>query len=167
MLSSNCPLFAMQLLVSAVGMGLSVVMLAMGRDPAVYLPVVTSIVGYWLPAPKRPDPPASAWLLQPEESNGSVAPMVPQQSQENFGGMVHGHAAAVNDTANDTVADRAADAAAHDAAAHDAAARQNGRAAAHADAASADRAAPARTERGAAGYAAAAGYNGGFNGSAF
>lgn len=50
----SCPLFSMQLLVSVTGMGLSVVMLAMGRDPAVYLPVLTSIVGYWLPAPRRP-----------------------------------------------------------------------------------------------------------------
>lgn len=48
------PIFVMQLAVSAVGMVLSASMLFMGRDPAIYLPVVTSIVGYWLPAPKKP-----------------------------------------------------------------------------------------------------------------
>lgn len=52
-----CPLFAMQLVVSLAGLGLGTAMLFMGKDPAVYLPVVTSIVGYWLPAPKRPPPP--------------------------------------------------------------------------------------------------------------
>lgn len=50
----NCPIFTMQLAVSVVGMGLSVTMLATGKDPAVYLPIVTSIIGYWLPAPKKP-----------------------------------------------------------------------------------------------------------------
>ena len=52
---ASCPLFAMQLVVSLAGLGLGTAMLFMGKDPAVYLPVVTSIVGYWLPAPKRPD----------------------------------------------------------------------------------------------------------------
>ncbi len=50
----TCPLFSMQLVVSVAGLGLSVGMLVAGRDPAVYLPVLTSIVGYWLPAPSRP-----------------------------------------------------------------------------------------------------------------
>lgn len=66
---SDCPLFTMQLTVSAVGMALSATMLAMGRDPAVYLPVLTSIIGYWLPAPKRPPEP---FPLAPAESVASV-----------------------------------------------------------------------------------------------
>lgn len=38
---------------SAVGVAVSVGMLACGRgDPAVCLPVVTLIVGYWLPSPR-------------------------------------------------------------------------------------------------------------------
>lgn len=72
-----CPVFVMQLAVSVVGMGLSVARLIMGGEAAVYLPVVTSIVGYWLPAPRRPPPPP---LLPPPppvvggaESEASVA----------------------------------------------------------------------------------------------
>lgn len=49
------PVFAIQLVVSVVGLGLSVAMLLTGRETAAYLPVVTSIIGYWLPAPgKKP-----------------------------------------------------------------------------------------------------------------
>lgn len=54
MLPANCPLYTMQVLVSVCGMGLCGSMLAVGRDPAVYLPVVSAIVAYWLPAPSRP-----------------------------------------------------------------------------------------------------------------
>ena len=44
----------MQVAVSVAGLALGVGMLASGRgETAVYLPVVTSIVGYWLPAPRR------------------------------------------------------------------------------------------------------------------
>ena len=47
-----CPVFAMQIIASVAGLGLGVSMLASGRgDPAVYLPIVAGIVGYWLPAP--------------------------------------------------------------------------------------------------------------------
>lgn len=49
--------YGMQLFVSIVGMVTSVGLVWMGRDPAVYLPIATSIIGYWLPAPKKPDPP--------------------------------------------------------------------------------------------------------------
>lgn len=45
----------MQLFVSIVGMVTSVGMVWMGRDPAIYLPITTSIIGYWLPAPKKPE----------------------------------------------------------------------------------------------------------------
>ncbi len=45
--------FKVQLGVSVLGLVLSTTMLAAGKDPAVYLPVLTSIIGYWLPAPRR------------------------------------------------------------------------------------------------------------------
>lgn len=51
-------IFAIQVALSAVGMGIGAGMLWAGRDPAVYLPIVTSIIGYWLPAPTPPPPPA-------------------------------------------------------------------------------------------------------------
>lgn len=47
----SATLFRVQLGVSIAGMAVCIAMLARGKDPAVYLPVVTSIVGYWLPAP--------------------------------------------------------------------------------------------------------------------
>lgn len=50
-------LFKVQLAMSCAGLALCAGMLATGRDPALYLPVVTSIVGYWMPAPRRADAP--------------------------------------------------------------------------------------------------------------
>lgn len=50
----DCPLFTMQLIVSLVAMFVSVLMLLVTRETEVYLPVLTSIMGYWLPAPRRP-----------------------------------------------------------------------------------------------------------------
>lgn len=63
--------FCAQLGVSAVGLAVSAGMLAAGRDPAVYLPVLTSIVGYWLPAPRAPRPAAVA---PEEQSTMNAAP---------------------------------------------------------------------------------------------
>ena len=54
------PVYTVQVAVSAVGLGITAAMLAAGRDPAVYLPVLTSIVAYWLPAPRRAPPEAAA-----------------------------------------------------------------------------------------------------------
>lgn len=68
--NGSSALFGMQLLVSGVGMVLSAGMLLMGRDPAIYLPIVTSIIGYWLPAPRAPPPPSVA-----DEAHSSVASM--------------------------------------------------------------------------------------------
>lgn len=60
--------FRMQVGVSLVGLAVCAGMLAAGRDPAIYLPVLTSIVGYWLPSPSRtPSPPP------PAPSTASVA----------------------------------------------------------------------------------------------
>jgi hypothetical protein len=52
-------LFKMQVGVSLTGLALGVGMLACGKDPAVYLPVVTSILGLWLPTPTQPVVPAA------------------------------------------------------------------------------------------------------------
>lgn len=38
----------------------SIAMLSCGRSESVYLPVLTSIVGYWLPAPRPARKPAQA-----------------------------------------------------------------------------------------------------------
>lgn len=54
------PVFCVQLAVSVLGLALSTGMLIAGRDAAVYLPVLTSIVGYWLPAPRRNELPRNA-----------------------------------------------------------------------------------------------------------
>lgn len=51
--------YAVQLLFSGVGLALGAGMLAAGRDPAVFLPLVTSIIAYWLPAPRA----APLWTL--------------------------------------------------------------------------------------------------------
>lgn len=70
----ECPVFFMQVAVSAVGLGLSCAMLAQGRDAGVYLPVLTSIVAYWLPAPRRPVAPPS-----PERASSQASVGMPQQ----------------------------------------------------------------------------------------
>lgn len=49
-------LYSVQLGVSAAALALSAGMLLAGGDAAVYLPVVTSIAGYWMPAPVPPPP---------------------------------------------------------------------------------------------------------------
>lgn len=67
----SCPIFTMQILVSVLGMGVSVAQLLRGMDAAVYLPITTSIIGYWLPAPKRP-PAEEAALAGIAESVASV-----------------------------------------------------------------------------------------------
>lgn len=66
--------FAAQVAVSATGLAVGVGMLVAGKEPAVYLPMVASIVGYWLPAPRVPT--ASEWTPQAadrcQSSEGSV-----------------------------------------------------------------------------------------------
>lgn len=67
--------FGMQVAVSAAGMALGVGMLASGRgDAAVYLPIVTSIIGYWLPAPRPSSSagPQDATAREQQSSVGSV-----------------------------------------------------------------------------------------------
>ena len=66
-IAGECPVFAVQCAASCVGLALSAAMLIAGRDPAVYLPVMTSIIGYWLPAPRKPA------RQDPAESVASVA----------------------------------------------------------------------------------------------
>ena len=47
----NNALFIMQSLVSMFGLGFSAGMLIVGRDAATYLPILTSILFYWVPSP--------------------------------------------------------------------------------------------------------------------
>ena len=44
-------LFAMQTAISSVGMSFGIAMLARGGDPGYYLPIVSAIIGFWLPQP--------------------------------------------------------------------------------------------------------------------
>jgi hypothetical protein len=44
-------LFAAQFAISGSTLAFCMAMLWNGRDPGVYLPVVTGILGYWLPSP--------------------------------------------------------------------------------------------------------------------
>ena len=60
--------FRMQVGVSLTALALGVGMLACGKDPAIYLPVVTSILGLWLPVPSQP---ASSASLHSSSSVGS------------------------------------------------------------------------------------------------
>lgn len=86
----SCPIFAMQLLVSVLGMGVSVAQLLRGMDPAVYLPITTSIIGYWLPAPRRP-PAEEAALAEIAESVASVVgPRRSRQGSPRHGSPHHG-----------------------------------------------------------------------------
>lgn len=71
--------YTVQLVVSMSGLALSAVMLLSGSDPAIYVPVAASIIGYWLPAPRRAavaaDTSTAAGRLLPQpaaESQGSV-----------------------------------------------------------------------------------------------
>jgi hypothetical protein len=66
--------FKVQLCVSALALVLSTGMLIAGKDAAAYLPIITSIVGYWLPAPSRQlqpvtdEVPSEASINQPSSS---------------------------------------------------------------------------------------------------
>jgi hypothetical protein len=75
-------LFRVQLVVSGVGMALGVGMLIAGRDAAVYLPLVTSIIGYWLPAPQHPgdDPPPAAQASAASVGNVAACPATVEHS---------------------------------------------------------------------------------------
>ena len=45
-------LFKVQTVFSAVTLTFCITMLSVGKDPSLYLPILTSLIGYWLPAPK-------------------------------------------------------------------------------------------------------------------
>ena len=48
--------FEIQTMFSASALAFSMFMLATKRgDPGVYLPLITSIIGYWIPGPKKDD----------------------------------------------------------------------------------------------------------------
>lgn len=50
-LSSQSSLFAVQTMFSLIGVGFSVGMLVAGNDASIYLPILTGIIGYWVPSP--------------------------------------------------------------------------------------------------------------------
>lgn len=45
-------LFPAQMLISSWTLAFAMYMLAVGKDAGVYLPIVTGIMGYWLPQPR-------------------------------------------------------------------------------------------------------------------
>jgi hypothetical protein len=47
----NNAVFVSQLLISLFGLGFSAGMLITGKDAATYLPIMTSIIGVWIPSP--------------------------------------------------------------------------------------------------------------------
>jgi hypothetical protein len=53
--------FAAQVVLSLATAAVAAGMLAAGRDPAVFLPVLTGVAAYWLPPPTPPPPAAAAW----------------------------------------------------------------------------------------------------------
>lgn len=72
--------FGVQAAVSLAAIALSAGMLASGRgDAAVYLPVLTSIVGYWLPAPRWPK------TVSPADSSHSVNAHAPSTERSCVG----------------------------------------------------------------------------------
>lgn len=50
-LHGGISVYAIQLLLSFLGMGFSMLMITSNHDAGSYYPVVTSILGYWLPSP--------------------------------------------------------------------------------------------------------------------
>jgi hypothetical protein len=45
------PVFVVQTLVSLSSLTFSMYMLSQGQSPGLYLPVITAIIGYWIPSP--------------------------------------------------------------------------------------------------------------------
>lgn len=62
-IDSKGSLFAVQTFFSFIGVTFSIIMLSVGKDPSIYLPILTGIIGYWVPSPgshyqtKNKDPP--------------------------------------------------------------------------------------------------------------
>lgn len=44
-------LFISQVCFSFIGVGFSIAMLSSGKDPSIYLPILTTIIGVWTPNP--------------------------------------------------------------------------------------------------------------------
>lgn len=69
MISENI-IFITQAAFSATGMVFSISMIAAGKDPGIYLPVITGILGYWLPSPKYTKKSDDLRNLQSRQSTG-------------------------------------------------------------------------------------------------
>jgi hypothetical protein len=46
-------MFATQVFISCSSLGFAMLMLYKGKDPGTYLPIVTGIIGCWLPSPQH------------------------------------------------------------------------------------------------------------------
>lgn len=88
------PVFAVQTLVSLSSLTFSMYMLSQGQSPGLYLPVITAIIGYWIPSPtsasnKRVNPLPSPLSLPhpslpiPFHSSSPSAPSAPEVVQAN------------------------------------------------------------------------------------
>jgi hypothetical protein len=49
----NNLLFTAQIMISMSTLSFAMMMLYVGKEPGVYLPIVTGIMGYWLPQPTQ------------------------------------------------------------------------------------------------------------------
>lgn len=77
----NNALFTIQVVFSALVMSFSITMLYIGKDPSIYLPVLTSIIGFWLPSPAQTLKQLPAPVPQPlPESVTPVAALVPSSA---------------------------------------------------------------------------------------
>jgi hypothetical protein len=46
-------IFATQVFISCSSLGFAMMMLYKGKDPGTYLPIITGIIGCWLPSPQH------------------------------------------------------------------------------------------------------------------
>ena len=49
----NNNIFATQVFISCSSLGFAMMMLYKGKDPGTYLPIITGIIGCWLPSPQH------------------------------------------------------------------------------------------------------------------
>jgi hypothetical protein len=80
------PVFAVQTIVSLSSLTFSMYMLSQGQSPGLYLPVITAIIGYWIPSPtsalnKRFNPLPHPSLPVPFHTSAPSAPEVVQANQ--------------------------------------------------------------------------------------
>jgi hypothetical protein len=57
----------MQSFISCTALSFAMFMLYIGKDPGIYLPIVTSIISYWMPSPIYTSPKPKSLELPPSE----------------------------------------------------------------------------------------------------